>query len=341
MIEKPFELSVREVPTPRVTREDDVLIRVISGSICGSDIGIYTGTNSLATYPRIIGHEFCGRVVETGSAVSGLRAGDVVAVDPVRSCGACYACRAGRPNVCRNVECAGVHRDGGFAEYSLSPASACHRIDPEKIPADLGCFVEPFSIGVQVSWRAGITGEDTVLVMGSGPIGICVMQVARARGARVMMTDILPERVAHALECGADSAVNVAETDLKEAVMAFTGGEGAPVVVDSVCSLKSVPQAMDLASPAGRVAVLGLKDSLSEIAQVAFTKKELTVVGSRLNNGRFPEVISLMERGLIHPEQLMSATFPFTEAAAAIRLIREHPERVCKVRLMFDGEGGR
>lgn len=336
LIERPFELSITEIPKPVIEKPDEVLIRVISGGICGSDIGIYTGTNSLATYPRIIGHEFGGRVEQVGSGVTGLKAGDVVAVDPVRSCGSCYACRHDRHNVCRSVEVVGVHRNGGFAEYVTAPANACHRIDTDRIPADLACLVEPYSIGAQVNSRADITADDTVLVMGSGPIGLGIMQVAKSRGAKVMMTDLVPERLEHALRSGADRVVNVKEEDLEKAVLEFAGGEGVSVACDSVCSLDSLPLAMKLVCPAGRVVELGLKDKPSAVPPVYFTKKEVSVFGSRLNNHRFPEVIRLFEEGLVRPEQMRTAVYPFTQAAEAFQLIREHPEKVCKVCLSFE-----
>ena len=336
VVEKPYEIKIAEVPVPQIRQPDEVLIKVISGGICGSDVGIYNGTNSLATYPRIIGHEFGGRVVEVGAAVKHLKSGDVVAVDPVRSCGHCYACKHNRHNVCREVEVVGVHRDGGFAEYVVAPAADCYAINTQKLPADMACMVEPYSIGMQVNYRAETTNDDTVLVMGSGPIGISIMQVAKSRGAKVMMTDIVPERLSFALKCGADRVVNVKEENLREAVMEFSGGEGVSVATDSVCSLDSVPEAMDLVCPAGRVVVLGLKDKPSQIAQVAFTKKEVSVYGSRLNNYRFPEVISLFESGKLDPAMMRSAAIPFEQVADAFRLVMEHPEKICKVSLLFE-----
>ena len=120
---EPFKVEIVDVPKPVIERKDDVIIRITSGGICGSDIGIYNGTNSLATYPRLIGHEFGGIVTEVGEAVTAVKPGDKVAVDPVRSCGHCYACRIGRHNVCSTLEVMGVHRDGGFAEYVSAPES--------------------------------------------------------------------------------------------------------------------------------------------------------------------------------------------------------------------------
>lgn len=336
VVDEPFKIRIAEVAKPVISAPDQVLIKVICGGICGSDIGIYNGTNSLATYPRIIGHEFGGEVVEVGSAVKNVKVGDKVAVDPVNSCGKCYACTHGRHNVCNTVEVTGVHRDGGFAEYVVAPEASVYKIDTTKVPEDLLCMVEPYSIGMEVSYRGQITKGDKVLVMGSGPIGIAVMQVAKSKGAEVMMTDLLDKRLERAKDMGADRTVNVSKEDLKQAVLDFTDGEGMPVVVDTVCSVNSLPQAIDLTCPAGRVVTLGLVNKPSAIAQVDFTKKELDVVGSRLNNYRFKEVIEGFESGVLTPEKMRSKSFPFTEVEEAIKSIKEHPEDVCKVVLKFN-----
>lgn len=149
------------------------------------------------------------------------------------------------------------------------------------------------------------------------------------------MTDILDARLEEALRMGADAAWNVKTVDLRAAVDELTGGEGMPVVVDAVCSLSSFPQALDLACPAGRVLILGLSSAPSEIPSVAVTKKELDVIGSRLNNRRFPEVIATMERGKYNPERLRTHTFPFAKVAEAFDLVLNHPESVRKVVLEF------
>ncbi len=335
MITEPGKLTIADVPNPKRENPGDVLIKVTRGSICGSDVGIYKGTNSLATYPRIIGHEFGGVVEETGSACGNVKAGDLVAVDPVRVCGHCFACRNGRQNVCNTLEVTGVHRDGGFAEYVVAPASRVHKIDPSVIDKDLVCFVEPYSIGVQVNHRGRVAKNDRVLVMGCGPIGLCIMQDAKARGAMVLMSDILDSRLEEAKKMGADRVVNVAKADLREAVNEFASPEGMPVIIDAVCSVASFPLALDLACPAGRVVPLGLLSTPSQVASVAIVKKELDVIGSRLSNNRFPEVIESMANGWYNPERLCTQVFKFSEARQAFDLILEHPEKVIKVVLDF------
>lgn len=336
IVSKPYDINIVEVEDPKIANENEILIKTICGGICGSDIGIYTGENSLATYPRIIGHEFGGEVVDVGASVKKIRIGDIVAVDPVRSCGKCYACTHDRHNVCTNVEVTGVHRDGGFAQYVVAPEYATYKIDTTKVPKDLICLAEPYSIGVQVNYRGRITQNDKVLIMGSGPIGISIMQIAKSKGALVIMTDIIESRLIRAKNMGADIVVDVNKEDLKTKVLEYTCGEGIPVVVDTVCSVNSLPQALDLACPAGRVVVLGLANTPSSVPQVAITKKELDLVGSRLNNYRFPEVIEKLESGNLAPEKMRTHTFHYSEIKNAIELITKHPEEVCKVTLNFD-----
>ncbi|MDR1744708.1 MAG: zinc-binding alcohol dehydrogenase family protein [Planctomycetota bacterium] len=334
-IESPGKMAVVDMLKPAVATPYDVLIRITSGSICGSDIGIYKGTNSLASYPAIIGHEYGGVIEAVGDLVTGVKPGDLVAVDPVRVCGHCYACATGRQNVCSTVRVTGVHMPGGFAEYVTAPCDRVHRVDPAKIGPDTVCLVEPYSIGVQVNKRGRVMKGDRVLVIGCGPAGLCIMQDAKARGARVMMSDVVDPRLKEARDMGADRTVNVKSDDLAKAVADFTDGEGMPVVIDAACTVQSFPQALDMASPAGRVVILGLSDKPSEVASVAITKKELDVMGTRLNNRRFPEVIDGFEQGLYTPGKLRSHTFHFTEVQKAFDLILERPGEVRKVTLNF------
>lgn len=332
---EPYKVEIVEIPKPEITKEDDVIIRVTSGGVCGSDIQIWNGTNSLATYPRIIGHEFGGIVEEVGKGVKKVRVGDKVAVDPVVSCGCCYACEIGRPNVCSSLEVMGVHRDGGFAEYVKADESNIHRFNSDFDKYSLG-LVEPYTIGIQINNRAKISRGDLVLIMGSGPIGICTMQVAKQNGARVMMTDILKERLDRAHAMGADEVVLVPDENLEEHIMKFTKGKGIPVVVDTVCTPSSFEQSVKLACPAGRVVCIGLKNEASAISMAEITKKELTIVGSRLNNNCFDQVIEGFENGSLHPGLLMTNIYDFKDVTDAIHIIQNYPQDVLKVVLKFE-----
>lgn len=332
---EPFKVEIVDVPKPTIQNPDDVIVRITSGGICGSDIGIYNGTNSLATYPRLIGHEFGGIVTEIGADVTNVKVGDKVAVDPVVSCGHCYACKIGRHNVCRDLEVMGVHRDGGFSEFVSAPAQNVHKFHKDFDESYLG-LVEPFTIGVEINNRAQVTKGDKVLILGSGPIGIAAMQVAKRNGAEVIMTDLVKERLDKALSMGADEVVLVSEENLEDRLMKFTDGEGIPVVVDTVCIPSSFEQSVQLACPAGRIVCIGLKDAPSQITMADITKKELTIVGSRLNNNCFDEVIAGFEDGSLHPEDLMTKAYNYKDIMDALTMIKEHPQDVLKIVLKFE-----
>jgi L-gulonate 5-dehydrogenase len=229
----------------------------------------------------------------------------------------------------------GVHRDGGFAEYAVAPEASAHRIDLDRVPPEAVALVEPYSIGVEVAHRGRVGAGDRVLVLGAGPIGLTVMQVAKLKGAGVMIADLMDRRLARAKRLGADVTVNVARDDVARAVADFTEGEGASVVVDCACTPDTFRQALELAGAAGRVVSLGLVARPSAIASMEIVKKGLDVLGSRLNNRRFPEVIDLFERGSIDPTAILSAVLPCDDAEAAIQQILQHPEDSCKLALRF------
>lgn len=336
-VTKPFEISITEIEKPKITTCNDVIIKITSGGICGSDIQIYNGTNALATYPRIIGHEFGGVVTEIGSNVKNVKVGDKVAVNPVISCGKCYACSVGRSNVCSSLEVMGVHRDGGFCEYKKVPKENVHRFK-EDFDKNLLSIVEPYTIGMQINNRGRITEGDKVVVLGCGPIGICVMEIAKSRNATVLMSDILPERIAKAKEMGADITVLSTKENLEEKILSFTNNEGAPVIVDTVCTPSTFEESVKYASPAGRVLVIGLKKDLSNIIMSEITKKELDIIGSRLSINCFDDVTAAFENNTLHPEKLKSSEFNFNDIQKAFDLIKEKPEEVLKVVINFENQ---
>lgn len=334
LVKEPFHVEIADVPKPVIRKGDDVIVRITSGGICGSDIGIWNGTNSLATYPRLIGHEFGGIVEEVGADVTSVKPGDKVAVDPVVSCGECYACKIGRHNVCRTVEVMGVHRDGGFAEFVKADEKNIHKFNVDFDESLLG-LVEPYSIGMQVNNRGQINADDKVLVMGAGPVGMCIMQVAKQRGAQVIMSDIVKERLSKALEMGADEVVLVPDENLEERLLAFTDGEGIPVIADTVCTSDSFKQAVELVCPAGRVICLSLKTQPCSNTLAEITKKEVTIYGSRLNKYCFDQVIEGFESGSLQPELLKTKEFSFQDVEKAFETIRERPQDVLKIVLKF------
>lgn len=311
-VNTPGNLELQEVAKPDNVGPQDVLVKVKAAGICGSDIHIYHGTNPVATYPRVIGHEVVGEIVEVGVEVDNLKVGDHVAIDPVVSCGECYPCRIGRNNVCKSLKVRGVHTDGGFAEYVVVPGKSVYQISKD-LSWPEAALIEPFTIGAQVSSRGEITAADTVLVLGAGPIGLIVLQVVKKIGAKCIITDLLDKRLELAKELGADVVVNTSKQDLPDIVFKETNGLGVTVVVEAVGLPKLLEEAIKVTSPAGRIVVLGFTETASNIAQLDITKNELDIRGSRLHAKQFPKVIEWFNNRELRPEVLISHQFHFTE----------------------------
>lgn len=331
---KPGEISIVERPIPEC-KDNEVLIKVKAAGICGSDVHIYHGKNAFATYPRVVGHEFAGEIVKVGSQVNKLKVGDGVAVDPVSSCGHCYACRVGRHNVCKSLSVMGVHRDGGYREYVAVDAASAHKL-PEDIPWKIAAMVEPYTIAAQVLDRGRLSSNDTVLICGAGPIGLILLQAVKMVGAKVAVMDIIESRLDMAKEMGADIVINSQKSDMVEEMMKFSNNEGASLILEATGNIGVLETCIQkIAGPAGRVVVLGFSTELVKIPQVAIMSKELEIIGTRLNNHKFPEVIEWFAKKLVQPEKILSHTFEFEEIEKAFDFMAKHPADVCKVGLTF------
>ncbi|MDR1377630.1 MAG: Zn-dependent oxidoreductase [Synergistaceae bacterium] len=334
-VKEPKSLEIAELPIPQANK-GEVLVHVRAAGICGSDMHIYHGTNPLAEYPRVIGHEFAGEVVALGedlpSEKQGLAVGDHVAVDPVTSCGVCYPCSIGRRNVCSRLKVFGVHQDGGMAEYVAVPAANAHVVPPEW-SWEKAAMIEPFSIAANVLSRTECVASDRVLVMGAGPIGLTVLMGAVLMGARVAVADVLDSRLETARKLGAELTINSSCQNLEDETLKWAK-EGVPLIVDAVCIPALFSSLLKMASPAGRVAHLGFSERPAEIIPLEITKKELSIIGSRLNCNMFPQVIEWFKKGL-DPEKLISHKFPFMETRNAFDLIETKPLETCKVLLTF------
>ncbi|UYG07554.1 Zn-dependent oxidoreductase [Halomonas sp. M4R1S46] len=323
-----YRLVDTEVPD---AAPGEVLVRVAFAGICGSDMHIIHGDNAFVRFPRITGHEFAGLVEAVGEGVEDLAVGDRVCIDPVISCGHCYPCRIGRPNVCTALEVIGVHRNGGFEERVNVPAGNVHRL-PENLGLDAAALVEPYTIAANVLGRMQPHPGDRLLILGAGVIGLTILQVARAQGIEdITVSDVIDTRLATARELGATRTLNGAQQDVEAEVAALTGGEGMPLIADAACVPALLPQMLRMASPAGRIGLLGFNPTPSDLVQLEVIKKELTLVGSRLNNRKFPEVIELMASGRLDPLALVSHRLPFDDMPGAIEMIDHHPERARKV----------
>ncbi|MGP5564409.1 Zn-dependent oxidoreductase [Vreelandella alkaliphila] len=329
-VKAPHDYQVAEVEPPKVAA-GEALVRVAFAGICGSDMHIIHGDNAFVRFPRITGHEFAGVVEAVGEGVADVAVGDRVCIDPVISCGECYPCRIGRPNVCSSLEVIGVHRDGGFEEFVAVPATNVHLL-PDHIGLDAAALVEPYTIAANVLDRMQPHPGDRLMILGAGVIGMTILQMALAKGIEeVIVTDVINERLAVANQLGATQVFNSREQDVEKEVLALTQGEGVPLIADAACVPALLPQMLRLASPAGRIGLLGFSAQPSDLVQLEVIKKELTLVGSRLNNRKFPEVLELMASGQLDPLALVSHRLPLNDMPSAIDMLDHRPEEARKV----------
>ena len=335
-IAKPEELRIIEMDMPEIDEKNNVLVKIKASGICGSDIGIYHGTNAAATYPRVIGHEIVGEVVEAGPTAKKVKVGDRVIIDQVTACGHCYACRIGRPNVCQHLAVRGVHIDGGYREYMAVPDTDCYLL-PDSLRYEDAVLIEPTTIAIQACSRAQITAEDEVLIMGMGALGSRMLSIAKLSGAKIIVADIVDEKLQEALQNGAAHAINLLTENLDEKVKEYTTDAYGPTLsIDCACTKDSLGTLIRVTGNAGRVITMGFSVSPTEVTNFGITSKELDIRGSRLQNRKFQQAIDLLNEGKLDLDHKISHTFHYLDAQKAFDFADSRDPSIRKIVLMFD-----
>ena len=332
---QPNELKIIDVEKPVIDEKNNVLVKMTAAGICGSDVGIYHGTNAAATYPRIIGHEMVGRVAEVGPGVTQVKAGDRVIVNQVTSCGHCYPCRIGRGNVCDNLAVRGVHIDGGYREFLAVPESDCYLL-PDSLSDKDAVMIEPTTIAIQSCTGAELKKDDMLLIYGSGALGSTILKIARLMCDHIIVADIVDDKLEAAKANGAKYTINVMKEDLVEKVKEYTEGHGSTVSIDSACTKDSLIQLLKATGNAGRVMTMGFSVAGTEVNQFLITSKELDVRGSRLQNKMFGKAIQLIHEGKLDLNGAVSHTFPLLKAQEAFDFVDSHDPSIRKIVLTFD-----
>ena len=335
VIHAPEEISIREVPHPE-RRENEVLIRVRGMGICGSDIGAYRGTNPLVTYPRIIGHEIAGEVLEAPRGETEMMPGDRVVIEPYVYCGRCYPCLNGRTNCCENLTVCGVHIDGGMAEFCVHPRHLVHKV-PADVPWKLLAMVEPLTISVHAVKRARLAKGEHLVVTGSGPIGLMAAQYALSIGAVPIVVDPIDERLAFARSLGIPHGVNPVKENAVQRIREITRGRMAEAVIEASGSDAAIRSSVDYAAYSGRISLVGWPKGEVSLPTALFTKKELDVLGSRNSLRVFAECIDLIAGNRIDVASLVTRTVSFEEVPAVVREIAASPQKFMKVVALGEG----
>lgn len=335
-IVKPEQLRVIEMDVPQLDDTNNVLVKIKAAGICGSDVGIYHGTNAAATYPRVIGHEMVGEVVQTTATAKKVKVGDRVIIDQVTSCGHCWACRHNRPNVCQQLRVRGVHIDGGYREYMAVPDADCYLL-PDELRYEDAVLIEPTTIALQACSRAQINPDDEVLILGVGALGSRMLSIAKLSGAKIIVADVVDERLQEALENGADHAVNLLKEDLDAKLKEYTTDAYGPTLsIDCACTKDSLGTLIRVSGNAGRIITMGFSVAPTEVTNFGITSKELDIRGSRLQNKKFQSAIDLIREGKIDLDHKISHTFHFLEAQKAFDFNDSRDPSIRKIVLTFD-----
>ncbi|MBU3821016.1 zinc-binding alcohol dehydrogenase family protein [Flavobacteriaceae bacterium XHP0103] len=271
-----FSLKEKDVPT---RESNQALIKIHRVGICGTDLHAYAGNQAFFTYPRILGHELAGEILEIDDNPQNLKKGDNVIVMPYVSCGTCVACRQGKTNCCSNIKVLGVHTDGGMQERVAVRTDLL--IKANHLSYEEMAIVEPLAIGAHAIRRANIESGETIAVIGCGPIGIGLMKLAQIKGAEVIALDVDEARLAFVKnEIGVKYTVKVSETAADE-VSKITNSDMATAVFDATGNKKALESGIDYMSHGGRYVLVGLSKGELVFSHPAIHAKESTIMCSR------------------------------------------------------------
>jgi len=331
---EPHDVRWMDMEEPKIGSPHDVRIRVKAGGVCGSDIHVWHGTNIYAVYPLTLGHEIAGDVESVGDEVERLKPGDRVVLEPFKSCGMCYACTHGRPNVCQQLKVFGAHIDGGFCEYLVSDEKNFHKF-PDAVSYEQAVLVEPYTIAAQCAWRANVQSGDVVLIHGAGPIGLMLVDTVSRMGATVIVCEVNEYRLNFSKNFGADYVINPMEQNTQEVLNKITNGMGPNVVFEATGIPALLSESVKLASVAGRIVPLAFGKEPIPIQFSEIHKKELAILGSRHQTYKFAPVIDDFEKNISQVKALITAVYTVSEFMSAFGDFTDKNSRHCKVVLKF------
>jgi L-iditol 2-dehydrogenase len=335
VLEQYKKLALLEMPEPEIGAHD-VLVRVKSCGICGSDVHGFDGGSGRRIPPLIMGHEASGVVAKTGAGVSRFREGERVTFDSMISCGRCLFCRQGRPNLCDNrrvlgVSCEEYRRHGAFAEYVAVPEHIVVKI-PDNLPFNEAAMVEPVSVAVHAVNITPVRLGDNAVVIGAGMIGLLTLQALRTAGCgRVVSVDLEDDRLALAKQLGADETLNSRSTDIPKRIREMTDGLGADVVMEAVGADATVRMSIESARKGGIVTLIGNVTATVSFPLQQVVTREISVLGSCASSNDYPACLALMGRGAIRVAPMISAAVPLERGPEMFDRLYQREPNLTKV----------
>ena len=325
------DVRIEDFPEPRIDKHE-VLVRVKSSGICGSDLHAFEGRSKRRIPPLVMGHEFSGFVAEIGSEVQGLNNEDRVVVEPKISCGKCEACQEGRSNICSGLKFIGLHAPGAFAEYVTVPAQICYKL-PDAVSFDEASLSEPLAVATHA---LDVTSEfDSLLIIGAGVVGLLIVMVARSRAlGNIIVSDVLSYKLELAKKLGASGVVNSRMESLSDGVEKLTQGKSVDAVIEAVGIQQTLQQAMAVIKRGGHVTITGLQEQNMQIDIMKLVTNEITIRGDYLyTSADFKTSLNLIAKRAIPLRTLITHRFPLTDIAKAVDTITNIDEHHIKILL--------
>jgi len=330
-------LEVREMPLPADPRPNEVLVKLRSVGICGSDMHWYLDGSIYgfpASYPLILGHEPAGEIVALGSGVAGLRPGERVSIEPTVSCGHCECCARGQHNNCVKSQFMGSPQlPGLLREYAVVPAHNAEVV-PENFSYTQASLIEPAAVIMHMLELVQIHAGDTVAVLGAGPIGLLAAAVARHCGAaQVLMADKLPHRIRMAEDLGATAAVPMGQ--FRELVGDKTRGRGVDLVIDAAGAAETINAGLAVARLGGTFVLIGIPNHVPVgVDLYSAMAKEIRILPLKRSNHRSKPAITLLASGVI-PEAIVTHRVGIEQASAAFQTLAEYSDGIGKLAIEF------
>ena len=329
------QMELREVPTPSIQKEIDVLLKIEKVGICGSDVHYYeTGRigEQIVEYPFVVGHECSATVKAVGSSVTRVKVGDEVVVEPAAPCHNCQQCAQGRENTCYNIRFLGTPEqgDGCLSEYLVMPEECCFPTKG-KITLEQAALCEPLSIGFYAVKRAGLPKNADVAILGAGPIGLsCMLNAIAAKARTCYVTDKIDERIEGAKKGGAAWTGNPEKQDIVKEILQQQP-LGVDVVFECCGQQEAIDQAIDMLEPGGKLVIIGSPRS----ERISFDiskgrRKEIAIINIRRQNECVTPVLDLVTSGKINADFMITHRFPLEQTKEAFDLVTGYQDGVIK-----------
>lgn len=317
---------------PGLLASDEILLKIRSIGICGSDIHVFHGEHPATPYPVVQGHEYSATVVAVGDAVKSAIAGQRATARPQLVCGKCGPCLRGRYNTCQELKVQGFQAPGVAQEFFVVSEDRLV-VFPDSMSYDYGAMIEPAAVGAHSTRRSGGLEGKNVVVSGAGTIGNLVAQFARIRGAKkILITDVNEFKLGKARECGIENTLNVRETSFSDGVKAVFGNEGYQVGFEAAGVQASLDALIANVEKSGEVIILGVYAHNPTVNMYFVGEHELNLNGSMMyRHEDYQEASKLISEGKIILEPLISKHFPFEKYPDAYRFIDDNSDKVMKV----------